>query len=119
MSESHRVANSVADKLLGIDVYSYTDRVLVCSTSMIPRSTSIALGEDSHNRFNAQLWNILAYEHWGEYGWIISVGVSEVDGHPELEALLKFSDARGFRYLQLDSLSEVLPPDWGFPTFDW
>lgn len=114
----------VADKLLGIDLTRYTYRVLDCSTSMIPEHTAAALGH-TRNCEQCELWDILPYEPWAEYGWIINCGGDYTSPndcmakHPELDALLKFASERGFAYVRLDCDGAELPEGCGLPVFSW
>ena len=119
----HPVAQAVTDALLGIDLTNFQPKMLEVCTSMISKTTADALGQDASCR-EALLWNVLAYEPWGEYGWIIhtSSGFSEHDdmnAYPELATLLNFAQERGFKYLKLDCDGERLPPGCGLPTFSW
>ena len=38
---------------------------------------------------------------------------------PELAALILFAAMRGFAYLEIDNYHEPLPPELGFPVFEW
>jgi hypothetical protein len=118
------IPTKVADAILGIDLTRYTTKVLDVSTAMIPEHTADALGQ-GRTCERTELWNELAYEPWGEYGWIVwahddpTCIPTTVEKHPELAALLKFAATRGFGYVKLDCDADRLPEACGLPTFSW
>jgi hypothetical protein len=94
--------------------------VLELSTGHIPKHTADALGHGRSAVEAAELWNLLPYEPWADYGWIVCVTgdvPEEVkERHPELGTLLAFCCNNNIRYLQLDSDGYEMDD---FPTFDW
>lgn len=100
-------------------------QILEVGTSQIPKRTAEALGMNAQTRESAPLWNVLSYEPWADYGWILwttereALPESFAQQHPELAALLKFAADEGFLYLKLDCDAVCLPKELGFPVFQW
>lgn len=100
-------------------------QILEVGTSQIPKHTAEALGMNPQARESAPLWNVLSYEPWADYGWILwttehdALPESFTQQHPELAALLKFAAGEGFLYLKLDCDAVCLPKELGFPVFQW
>ena len=125
VTKEMRISQAVADKLLGIVLSGHTSTMLTVSTSMIPRVTAEALGEDRQTQ-NAPLWDVLAYEPWAIYGWIIQLPAvvgdlarPELRNHSALKKLMVFAWERGYSHLMLDRDAAPLPEDCGLPTFNW
>lgn len=94
-------------------------KILEISTGHIPKHTADALGHGRDAVEHAQLWNLLPYEAWSDFGWIICISdvLDEVrEQHPELAKLLDFCLESDIGYLQLDADGLEIE---GFPLFDW
>lgn len=100
-----------------------TETILSVSTGHIPRRTADALGQEDSNRCaNAALWDVLAYEPWADYGWIIYAGEVPEEvrtEHPELARLIDLARENGFYYLRLDCDANTLPEELGYPSLEW
>lgn len=100
-------------------------QILEVGTSQIPKHTAEALGMNPQARESAPLWNVLSYEPWAEFGWILWTTERDplpepfTQQHSELAALLKFAAGEGFQYLKLDCDADCLPKELGFPVFEW
>ena len=102
----------------GLDVHM--DLMLNISTANIPQHTAKALGNSGDPTEGIELWSLLSYVHWHDYGWIIYCGASYTDNirekHRELANLMDFCVARKICYLKLDCDAVKLD---GFPEFSW
>lgn len=102
----------------------YTARMMTVSTAHIPRATDIAMHDDVGEGLEQGPLNRRLTYGTSDHGWVLPTGVDQenvalADGHVELANLLKAARLANFAYLTVDGDGPVIPPCFGFPTFDW
>lgn len=108
----------IENKPPAVDLSQAITQMVDISTGHIPKHTADALGEESVKPESAELYDVLSYVHYHEYGWIIHCSNEEhIEGkHPELANLIRLARANGAQHLKLDCDGIKIA---GLPSFEW
>jgi hypothetical protein len=110
----------VTDKLMDVDLTHFEVSMLCLSNNMLSEATDKALYFHSVPGLNVTPWHTNGYMLYSS-DWESDFPEAQqfLVEHPELGPLLKFAEERGYNYVRFTSNDAELPPQLGFPVFEW